>query len=43
DIWAGPILDQEGNIRIPEGEAMSSEDKLTMDYLVEGVEGEIPE
>ena len=40
--FTGPIADQSGEIRIPEGETAPLEDLLAMDYFVEGVEGEIP-
>jgi basic membrane protein A len=36
-IWTGPIRDTEGNIRIAEGETMTDEQLLTMDWYVEGV------
>lgn len=39
EVFAGPIKDQEGNIRVPEGEVMSVGDMLSMDWFVQGVEG----
>jgi basic membrane protein A len=40
--FTGPISDQSGQVRIPEGETAPLEDLLAMDYFVEGVEGDIP-
>ena len=40
--FTGPVRDQSGEVRIPEGETAPLEDLLAMDYFVEGVEGEIP-
>lgn len=39
--FTGPITDQDGEVRVPEGEEAPLEDLLAMDYFVEGVEGEI--
>ncbi len=41
--FTGPVADQDGKQRIAEGEQAPLEDLLSMDYLVEGVIGEIPE
>jgi basic membrane protein A len=41
-IFMGPIADQSGEIRVAEGESMTDEELLSMDWFVEGVEGEIP-
>ncbi len=43
DVFVGPINDNTGELRVPEGETMSDEDKLSFDWLVEGVVGEIPQ
>ncbi len=43
DVFKGPINDNSGELRIPEGETMSDEDKLAFDWLVEGVIGEVPQ
>jgi basic membrane protein A len=40
--FTGPIKDQEGKVRIPEGERATLEELLSMDYLVEGVIGKVP-
>ncbi|RFC63305.1 BMP family ABC transporter substrate-binding protein [Fulvimarina endophytica] len=37
DIFTGPITDQAGEVRIPEGEEIPDEDLLKMDWYVEGV------
>ncbi len=42
DVFCGPIKDQDGNVRVPEGECMSDGDMLSMDWFVEGVVGTIP-
>src|SRR3712207_8441509 len=36
--FTGPVRDQEGNVRIPEGKTATLEELLSMDYLVEGVD-----
>jgi basic membrane protein A and related proteins len=41
-IFTGPIADQTGEIRVSEGQSMTDEELLSMDWFVEGVEGEIP-
>ena len=43
DVFVGPINDNTGELRVPDGETMSDEDKLSFDWLVEGVVGEIPQ
>ncbi|MBW1919410.1 MAG: BMP family ABC transporter substrate-binding protein [Deltaproteobacteria bacterium] len=43
NIFAGPIKDQSGRIRIPEGRKASDQDLLTMRWLVQGVSGKIPD
>lgn len=40
-IFEGPIKDQSGNIKVKEGEVMTDEEMLKMDWFVEGVVGEI--
>lgn len=39
DIFTGPVADQAGTVRIPAGSKATLEQRLTMDYLVKGVEG----
>lgn len=41
-VLAGPIYDQEGTLKIPEGQTMSLEDALAWQWFVQGVEGKIP-
>jgi len=43
DIFCGPVKDQDGNVVVAEGECMSDEDMLNMNFFVEGVSGTIPE
>jgi basic membrane protein A and related proteins len=38
----GPVVDQSGKMRFDEGESPSVDQLLTLDFLVEGVIGEIP-
>ena len=40
-IFQGPIVDSEGTVRIPEGEAGGIDLLDTTDWLVEGVQGNI--
>jgi basic membrane protein A len=42
DVFYGPINDQDGNLRVPEGESLTDEEMLGMDWFVEGVVGTIP-
>jgi basic membrane protein A and related proteins len=41
-IFTGPIADQSGEIRVAEGQSMTDEELLGMDWFVEGVQGDIP-
>jgi hypothetical protein len=41
--FAGPISDNEGELRVAEGERMTDEALLSFNWLVEGVVGQIPE
>jgi simple sugar transport system substrate-binding protein len=41
-VFAGPLKDQAGKIRIPGGKAMTDAEMLAMDWYVEGVEGVLP-
>ncbi|NLW24436.1 MAG: BMP family ABC transporter substrate-binding protein [Clostridia bacterium] len=40
-IFAGPLKDQTGTVRVPEGTVMTDDEVWSMDWFVEGVEGEI--
>lgn len=41
-IFTGPIKDQAGEVKVPDGQAMTDEELLSMNWFVEGVDGEIP-
>jgi basic membrane protein A len=43
DVFCGPIMDQDGNTLVAEGECMSDGDMLGIQVFVEGVVGTIPE
>lgn len=38
-VFAGPVKDQKGEVRVPEGQAAPDPDLLSMDWFVEGVVG----
>jgi len=40
-VFEGPINDQDGNVAVEDGEALTDEEMLNMDWFVEGVVGEI--
>ncbi len=42
DVFCGPIVDQDGNTVVAEGECMSDGDMLGMNFFVDGVVGTIP-
>lgn len=39
-VFAGPLLDQEGNVKVPAGKQATDEELLMMDWLLKGVVGE---
>ena len=41
-VFAGPLKDQAGAVRVPAGHAMSLTEILAFDWLVQGVEGKSP-
>lgn len=41
-VWAGPIVAQDGTVLVEEGDTMTLEETEKMDFLVEGVEGRLP-
>ena len=43
DVFEGPINDNTGKERVATGQSMTDEQKLGFDWLVEGVQGSIPE
>lgn len=38
-VFAGPIVDQDGNVKVPEGEVLSADVMGSVDWFVEGVVG----
>ena len=40
--FAGPIKDQAGKVRVPDGKAMTDPEILSMNWFVEGVVGQLP-
>jgi simple sugar transport system substrate-binding protein len=42
DVFCGPVTGANGNLVVPEGNCMTDEELLSMDYFVEGVVGEAP-
>jgi basic membrane protein A len=43
DVFIGPLKDNTGAERVPAGVTMTDEEKLSFDWLVEGVQGTIPQ
>lgn len=41
-IFAGPITDQDGKVRVPAGQNIAPNDLANMNYLVQGVDGLMP-
>ncbi|MGL4361854.1 MAG: BMP family ABC transporter substrate-binding protein [Cellulosilyticaceae bacterium] len=41
NVFQGPIIDRDGEVRVNEGDILSDEDQLNCDWFVKGVEGEI--
>ena len=39
DVFVGPVFDQKGEVRIPEGSRATEEEMLSMDWFVRGVVG----
>ena len=37
--FQGPLYDQAGKLRVPEGKRMSLQDILSVDWLVKGIQG----
>jgi len=42
EIFAGPLKDQNGEIKVPDGTKMTADEIMNMGWFVEGVEGTIP-
>ena len=43
EVFQGPINDQIGNIKVPEGSKLTDEEMLSINWFVEGVIGTIPQ
>ena len=43
NVYSGPIYDQSGAEKVAQGQTMSNEDILNMNWFVKGVEGTIPQ
>jgi len=41
--FQGPIKNQAGEVAVPEGETLTDDELLTMEWYVEGVQGKLPE
>lgn len=41
NVFAGPIYAQDGSLKVAEGEVLSDEDLLNMDWFVKGVKGKL--
>jgi len=41
DVFYGPLKDQNGEVKVAEGQKMSDDEMLAMDWFVEGVDGKI--
>ena len=39
NVYAGPIKDQKGNVKVAEGSSLSFDDILGLNWLVDGVDG----
>jgi simple sugar transport system substrate-binding protein len=42
DPFTGPIYDNQGSLKIPEGQTASKDELLSMMYYVDNVDGTIP-
>lgn len=42
DVFHGPLKDQSGAVKVPEGQNMTDAEMLSMNWFIEGVKGEIP-
>ena len=40
-VFKGPIKDQNGNVKVPQGSSMTDKEMLSFDWFVEGVDGNI--
>ena len=42
DVFVGPIVDHEGNLQVPDGEPASLDHIWGVDYVLDGIEGTLP-
>ena len=42
DVFYGPLNDQNGELKVPEGSKLSDEEMLSLTWYVEGISGEMP-
>ncbi|AOZ93161.1 BMP family ABC transporter substrate-binding protein [Paenibacillus crassostreae] len=43
EVFTGPLTDNQGTVQVSEGQAMTLEEVLGMNWLIKGVEGTIPQ
>jgi basic membrane protein A len=43
DVFKGPLYDQDGNLRVEEGRALTHAEVLEMNWFLKGIEGNIPQ
>jgi len=43
DVFKGPLVDQEGTLRVEEGRVLTLEEILEMNWFLKGIEGKIPQ
>jgi basic membrane protein A len=43
EVFKGPLVDQEGNVRVGEGQALTHAEVLEMNWFLKGIEGKIPQ
>ncbi|OUM96591.1 MAG: BMP family ABC transporter substrate-binding protein [Thermobacillus sp. ZCTH02-B1] len=43
EVFRGPLYDQEGNLRVEEGRALTHAEVLEMNWFLKGIEGKIPQ
>ncbi|MNO04294.1 Purine-binding protein precursor [compost metagenome] len=42
DVFTGPISDNQGNVQVKEGQKLTLEEVLAMNWLAKGIDGTIP-
>jgi len=43
EVFKGPLVDQEGNVRVGEGQVLTHAEVLEMNWFLKGIEGKIPQ